>query len=61
MEADFPSGAVYNIVCKSGENALRIQETDPSKFENSRVIGTKQNGNDDAQLFQVERVGSGKD
>jgi hypothetical protein len=29
---DFPKGNYYSIICKAGDQALRIQESDPAKF-----------------------------
>jgi hypothetical protein len=55
--SDFPGGCYYLIICKVGEQALRIQENDPTKFEKSRVISTPPNPQDIGQLFMVEKVG----
>ena len=45
------------VICKAGDQALRIQENDPSKYEKSRVVGTQPNPSDNGQLFMVEKVG----
>lgn len=49
------------IICKASEEALRIQESDPVKYENSRIIGTQPNPQDNGQLFMIEKVGKKDD
>ena len=49
------------IICKSGDQALRIQENDPSKYEKSRVVGTQPNPSDNGQLFMIEKIGLNDD
>lgn len=57
----FPRGNYYQIICKAGDSALRIQETDPSKFEKSRVVYGQPNPQDNAQIWMIEKVGQGDD
>jgi hypothetical protein len=58
MEAlQFPRGNYYQIICKAGDVALKVQETDPAKYEKSRITGTQPNIQDNSQLFMVEKVG----
>lgn len=57
----FPKGNYYMIICKSGDQALRIQENDPSKYEKSRVVGTQPNPSDNGQLFMIEKIGLNDD
>lgn len=62
MEAlQFPRGNYYQIICKAGDFALRIQESDPTRYEKSRVIGAQPNPQDNGQVFMVEKVGLGED
>lgn len=62
MEAlQFPRGNYYQIVSKAGNQALRIQESDPERYEKSRVIGAQPNANDNGQIFMIEKVGLGED
>lgn len=62
MEAlQFPRGNYYQIVCKAGDQALRIQENDPSKYNKSRVVSTQPNAQDNGQIFMVEKVGQADD
>lgn len=58
MEAPlaFPRGAIYHIICKSGDFALKIQEADPANYKGSRVCGVPLNPQDDSQLFMIEKV-----
>jgi len=58
---EFPRGNYYQIICKAGDAALKIQETDPSKYEKSRIVSEKANQNDNYQLFMIEKVGQGND
>lgn len=54
MEAlQFPRGNYYMIVCKAGNQALRVQENDPTKFEKSKIVSTQPNPQDNNQLFMV--------
>lgn len=57
----FPRGNYYMIICKAGDQALRVQENDPTKYEKSRVIGTQANPQDNGQIFMIEKVGLGND
>lgn len=57
----FPRGNYYIIICKAGDQALRIQENDPTKFEKSRIVATDPNPQDNGQLFMVEKVGQKDD
>jgi len=50
---EFPRGNYYQIICKAGDAALKIQETDPSKYEKSRIVSEKGNQNDNYQLFMI--------
>ena len=62
MEAlQFPRGKYYQIICKAGDMALRAQETDPSKFEKSRIGGAQPNPQDNFQVFMIEKVGQADD
>lgn len=62
MEAlQFPRGNYYMIVCKAGNQALRVQENDPAKFEKSKIVSTQPNPQDNNQLFMVEKVGLSDD
>lgn len=49
----FPRGNYYMIICKAGDQALRVQENDPTKYEKSRVIGTQANPQDNGQIFMI--------
>ena len=54
MEAmQFPKGNYYQIICKAGDQALRMQETDATKFDKSRVVGAQVNAQDNAQVFMI--------
>lgn len=53
----FPKGTYYNIVCKAGDTALRIQENDHEKFPKSRVVHAPPNPNDNGQVWMVDKVG----
>lgn len=57
----FPRGNYYMIVCKAGDQALRMQENDHEKYEKSRVIGYQPNPSDNGQVFMIEKVGLGDD
>jgi len=62
MEAlQFPRGNYYQIVCKNGNQALRIQENDPSKYEKSRITSAQPNAQDNSQIFMIEKVGQKDD
>lgn len=62
MEAlAFPRGNYYQILCKAGDQALRVQENDASKCEKSRISSTQQNAQDNNQIFMLEKVGLGED
>ena len=54
---EFPRGNYYQIICKAGDMALRIQENDPKSYNKSRVVGTGVNPSDNGQLWMVEKVG----
>jgi len=58
---EFPRGNYYHILCKAGDIALKVQETDPNKFEKSRIASEKPYENDNNQLFMVEKIGQGQD
>ena len=58
---EFPRGNYYQILSKAGDAALKIQESDPSKYEKSRIVSEKPNQNDNYQLFMIEKVGQGQD
>jgi hypothetical protein len=58
---EFPRGNLYQIVCADGNQALRVQATDPQHYEKSRVVGVQPNVNDLGQLFMIEKVGHGDD
>ena len=47
----FKKGAVYAIINKAEDLALRPKEVDPKKYNKSRVVGVPFNPQDDAQLF----------
>lgn len=54
MEAlTFPRGNYYQIICKAGDQALRVQENDASKCEKSRISSTQQNPQDNNQIFML--------
>lgn len=57
----FKKGAVYAIISKETDFAIKPKETDPKKFEESRLIGAPYNPADDSQLFYIERVGKNAD
>lgn len=62
MEAlQFPRGNYYQIICKAGDQALRVQEIDSTKYEKSRVIGTQPNSQDDNQIWMIQKVDLGED
>lgn len=50
----FPKGALYLIVCKSNEWALRIENTE--KQNNSKVNAAQPNPQDLTQLFLIEQI-----
>lgn len=58
---EFPRGNYYQIVCKAGDYALRIQENDPENFNKSRIVGTQPNNSDNGQIFMIEKIGLGDD
>jgi hypothetical protein len=54
MEAlQFPRGNYYQIISKAGDQALKVQESDPSKYEKSRIVGSQPNIQDNSQLFMI--------
>lgn len=57
----FPKGHYYVIICKANDVALKIQETDPSKFEKSRIVQTPPNPQDNGQVWMVDKVSLGED
>lgn len=59
MEASpvFKKGAVYALINKAQDFAVKPKETDPKKYEESRLIGVPYNPQDDAQLFFIQKVG----
>jgi hypothetical protein len=50
---NFPRGNYYLIICKAGDQALRIQELDQLKRDKSRVIGAQIDKNDNAQIWMI--------
>ena len=60
MQADnFPKGTYYTIICKEGEQALKIAEADPKKYNKARIHHVPHNQNDDGQVFLVDEVKNG--
>lgn len=57
----FPRGNLYQIVCADGNQALKLQATDPQHYEKSRIVGAQPNVNDLGQLFMIEKVGQADD
>lgn len=57
----FPRGNYYLIICKAGDQALKINENDHENFNKSRVRGDNPNPSDNGQLFMIEKVGHGDD
>jgi hypothetical protein len=57
----FPRGNVYQIICQDGNQALKIQASEPKQFEKSRIVGTAPNANELNQLWMIEKVGHGDD
>jgi hypothetical protein len=57
---NFPRGNYYHIICKAGDEALRVQEMDHTKFDKAHVVGAVPNQNDNNQLWMIERVGLGE-
>lgn len=53
----FPTENYYHIICKHGDQALRIQENDPTEYERSRILGCVPNKSDNGQLFMVTMLG----
>jgi hypothetical protein len=49
----FKKGAVFAIINKAQDFALKPKETDPKKFNESRLIGVPYNPLDDSQLFFI--------
>jgi hypothetical protein len=58
---EFPRGDYYQIVCRSGDQALKIQESDPNLHNDSRIISTLPNSNDNTQIWMIEKIGTGDD
>lgn len=58
---EFPRGEYYQIICKAGDQALRIVENDPSNYNGSRVMGYQKNNSDNGQIWMVEKVGQQDD
>ena len=56
IEENFPEGAYYLMICKAGNQAVRIQEKDPVKYEESRLIGVGADHTDDGQYFMVQKI-----
>ena len=55
MQADgFPKGIYYTIICKEGEQALKIAEADPKNYKKSRIFHAPHNQNDNGQVFLVD-------
>lgn len=55
MEAlpTFKKGCVYSLINKAEDFALKPRETDPKRYEDSRLIGVPFNPQDDFQLFII--------
>lgn len=53
----FKKGCVYALINKAEDFALKPRETDPKRYEDSRVVGAPFNPQDDFQLFIIEKVG----
>ena len=53
---EFPRGNYYQIICKAGDVALRMQENDPEEYYKSRVVGVHPNNNDNAQIFMIQKM-----
>ena len=49
----FKKGAVYAIINKAEDFALRPKEVDPKKYHRSKVVAVPFNPQDDTQLFVV--------
>ena len=47
----FPKGSMYQIICKAGNQALKIE--DLANHHNSRVVGTNPDIQDLAQIFFI--------
>jgi hypothetical protein len=58
---EFPRGDYYQIVCRSGDQALKIQETDPKLHNDSRIITSLPKSDDNTQIWMIEKVGAGDD
>jgi hypothetical protein len=54
---NFPRGNYYHLMCRVNDECLRIQETEPSKREKSRVVSAAPNPEDNTQLWMIEKVG----
>lgn len=62
MEGEgFVKGRCYMIVCKEGDHALRIAQSEAKNFLGSRVDYDKPNPNDIRQLFMVEQTNQKED
>ena len=57
----FPRGNIYQIICKEGNQALRIASNNHEEYNKSRIIGTQPNAHDLGQLWMVEKVGADED
>ena len=57
----FPRGNIYQIICRDGNRALRIESNNPQEFDGCRIVGTQPNAHDLGQLWMIEKVGSGDD
>ena len=49
----FKKGTVFAIINKAQDYALTPKETDPKKYEESRLVGAPYNPSDDSQLFYI--------
>lgn len=49
----FKKGAVYALINKAEDLAMRPREVDPKKYNNSKVVGVPFNPQDDTQLFII--------
>lgn len=57
----FKKGSVYALINKAVDFAIKPKETDPKKYEESRLVGAPYSPTDDSQLFFIERVGKNAD
>jgi hypothetical protein len=53
MALQFLRGNYYTIINKGSNLALKLQESNPAKYENSRVIGVNFDPQDAGQLWMI--------